>query len=349
MCGRLPFLFNMKAIQIQHFRKDPSNLKLIECDVPRPKMGEVLIKVEAFGLNFADIMARKGKYRDAPPLPFIPGYDVVGHIVEINDESSNLHIGDRVCALTRFGGYAEYACADARAVQKIDEDIPVTAALSLATQGATAWYCVEESTSLLPNSQVLVTAAAGGVGSLIVQMCAHKNCQVWGIVGSEEKKDLIKTLGATYAINRNNGDVFTQIQRILPGTKFDAFYDSAGGSYTRKGIKTLAPGGVYVGYGASQNSQINNPLSFIKFALSFGIYHPAPFIMNSQGIRGVNMLRLADYKPNVIKKCMESIFELHAHNIIKPLAGKSFAVSDIFEAHQQMEAGKIPGKIAIVW
>lgn len=345
----LPFFMPMKAIQIQRFSKEPTNLTLIECDIPRPQMGEVLIKVEAFGLNFADIMARKGKYRDAPPLPFIPGYDVVGRIVEINDASTHLTIGDRVCALTRFGGYAEYACADARAVQKIDEGLSVTEALSLATQGATAWYCVEESASLLPNSEVLVTAAAGGVGSLILQMCVHKQCNVWGIVGSDEKKGLIRSMGAHYALNRNQGDVFKQIQEILPGTKFDAFFDSAGGSYTRNGINFLAPGGVYVGYGASQSSQINNPISFLKFALSFGIYHPAPFLMNSQGIKGVNMLRLADHKPHMIKKCMESIFELHAQNIIKPLAGKTFAISDITEAHEQMEAGKIPGKIAIIW
>lgn len=339
----------MKAIQIQKFSNKPDNLKLIECEIPKAKEGEVLIKVDAFGLNFADIMARKGKYRDAPPLPFIPGYDVVGHIVENNSNDSSLQVGDRVCALTRFGGYAEFVISDARALHKIPDSLDYCEALALATQGATAWYCAEECTQLNPNDKVLITAAAGGVGSLLVQIAAHKNCEVYGIVGSENKVETVLNLGAKQVLNRKKKDIFAQLKDLDSNLKFDCFFDSAGGSYTRNGIKFLAAGGKYIGYGASQNSQINSTIGFIKFALSFGFYHPAPFIMQSQGLVGVNMLRLADHKPHIIKKCMESIIQLHAQNIIKPLAGKCFPISEIAHAHTQMEQGNISGKIAISW
>lgn len=336
----------MKAIQIKKFSSDSSNLTMVECEIPTRKSGEVLIKVEAFGLNFADIMARKGKYRDAPSLPFIPGYDVVGTIFEC-DAQSGFKIGQRVCALTRFGGYAEFAVAQEMACSPIDNNMSVTTALSLATQGATAWYCAEEVVQLRKKQRVLITAAAGGVGSILVQLCALKECQIYGIVGSKSKEKIVRDLGAHEVLFRNESDVFEQYKQKSGHQKIDIFFDSAGGTYTKNGIKMLSPGGAYVGYGASQNTQIKTMFGFLKFALSFGFYHPASFLTESKALIGVNMLRLADHKPELLKKSMESIIELHAQHKIIPLEGASFSVEDIHLAHSKMEHGEIPGKIAI--
>lgn len=337
-----------RAIRIDRFSKRNDNLQEVKIPIPLPNSGEILIEIEAFGLNFADIMARKGKYRDAPPLPFVPGYDVVGRVVEAGEHTDNSLIGKRVCALTRFGGYAQFAIAKPEALMIIPEDMPVCTALSLATQGATAWHCIE-SADLLEGEKVLITAAAGGVGSLLTQLALYKKCEVYAIVGSKEKEQLMLEMGVKAAINRKEEDVFEAFKSLSKQEKIDVFFDSAGGSFTRKGIKNLAMGGRYIGYGGSQGSQAHSFWANLKFILSFGIYHPGPFFMSSQSLIGVNMLKLADYKPERIKKSMESIFQLHAQNIIQPLRGAEFPVSQIQEAHRLMEHGAIAGKIAILW
>lgn len=157
---------------------------------PLPELHDnsVLIETEAFGLNYADVMARKGQYRDAPPMPSVIGYDVCGRVQATGKNVEHLQPGDRVTALTRFGGYAQFAVTDAGAAVKIPEDTDACTALALATQGATAWYCAEEVCRIYPHERILVTAAAGGVGSLLVQIALLKHARVYGIVSSEKKK-----------------------------------------------------------------------------------------------------------------------------------------------------------------
>ena len=147
-------------------------------EVPKPiaKPGEVLIKVAAFGLNFADVMARKGLYKEAPPLPCILGYDVAGIIDAVGEGVLTLKIGDRVTAMTRFGGYAEYAVTNARAVAIIPDYLPLTTATALATQYCTAVYAAAELVNLYPGDKVLVQSGAGGVGSALIQYAQYKQC-----------------------------------------------------------------------------------------------------------------------------------------------------------------------------
>src|SRR4029078_6400285 len=125
---------DMKAIYLVKKGRPENAFEIRETVVPVPKPNEVLIKVEGFGLNFADLVAREGMYRDAPPRPFIPGYDVAGTIEKTGSEVKHLNIGDRVTAMTRFGGYAEYAVTDARACVKISSDVRLATACSLTTQ-----------------------------------------------------------------------------------------------------------------------------------------------------------------------------------------------------------------------
>jgi NADPH2:quinone reductase len=320
-------------------------------EIEKPAVSDyfVGIKVEAFGLNFADVMARKGKYRDAPPLPSVLGYDVCGRVTETGAKVTRVKPGDRVTALTRFGGYAEFAVTEERAVIPIPEDTDTVTALSLATQGATAWYCAEESCRIYPGERIIITAAAGGVGSLLVQLAKHRGAKVYGIVSTEEKGEIIRGLGADGVLNRSEGNIFEQY-RALEGKKaIDVMFDSAGGSYVKNGIRNLAPGGRMVCYGGSQGSAADNIFSIIRFGLAFGIYHPAPFLMNCQALIGVNMLRLADYKPAVLQQCMENSVRLFREGQWTPLPGKEFPIDGLAEAHSAMEAGKIPGKIAVRW
>lgn len=154
----------MRAAVLVRTGKVSNAFEIREISIPECSDNFVCIAVEAFGLNFADVMARKGQYRDAPPIPSVLGYDVCGRIVAVGKNVSLHKVGDRVTALTRFGGYAEFAVTEERAAVKINDDADACASLALATQGATAWYCAEEVCSLYENERVLITAAAGGVG-----------------------------------------------------------------------------------------------------------------------------------------------------------------------------------------
>lgn len=342
----------MKTMRAAVLPRHTSNYNAFEIrEVPIPEVPDnfVLIQVECFGLNYADAMARKGQYRDAPPLPSVIGYDVVGKIVALGKGVTTHQMGDRVTALTRFGGYAEYAVTDARAAVKIEEHADAIASISLATQGATAWYCAEEVCTIYENERVVITAAAGGVGSLLVQLAKLRKAKVYGIVSTEAKEKLIKELGADGSLNRSKGDIFQQYRSEEGNKSIDIMFDSAGGSYVKSGIKNLAPGGRMVCYGGSQGANANNIFKLIPFALSFGFYHPVPFLMQSQAIIGVNMLRLADHKPDVLKRCIEGPVKLFNEGKLKPLEGKMFHIDQLAEAHEAIEKGMVPGKIAVRW
>jgi len=320
-----------------------------ELPIPVPADNAVLIRVEASGLNYADGMAIKGQYREAPPLPAVLGYDVCGYVVETGKAVTLHKPGDRVTAMTRFGGYAGYAVTDERAAVKIKENIDVCTALAMATQAATAWYCGEEVCRIYEHDRVLITAAAGGVGSLLLQMALRHKAKVYGIVSTEAKEKLILELGAHAALNRTKGDVFGQYRRHEGVRAIDVMFDSAGGSYIRKGIRQLAPGGRMVGFGAAQSSNAGNILSLLSFALSFGLFHPAPFLIDSKSFCGVNMLRLADHKPDVVRRCLEQAMQLFDEGKLRPLAGRAYPVSEITAAHKDLAAGRVSGKIALCW
>lgn len=323
--------------------------ELRELPTPIPDDRSVLIRVDAFGLNYADGMAIKGQYREAPALPAVLGYDVCGHIVAAGKSVTMHKVGDRVTAMTRFGGYAGYAVTDERAVVAIAEDMGVCAALSMATQAATAWFCAEEACRIYPGDRVLITAAAGGVGSLLVQLALRREARVYGIVSTKEKGRLVKSLGAAAILNRSEGDIFTQYQKLEGKHAIDVMFDSAGGSYIRKGIRNLAPGGRMVGFGAAQSSNSGNIFSMLAFALSFGMFHPAPFLIDSHSFCGVNMLRLADHKPEVIKNCLQQAMQLFKEGCLKPLEGRVYKASEIVAAHEALASGLVSGKIAIQW
>lgn len=318
---------------------------------PLPELHDqyVMIETEAFGLNYADVMARNGQYRDAPPMPSVIGYDVCGRVRAVGAAVEHLSVGDRVTALTRFGGYAQFAVTDARAAVKIPDDTDACTALALATQGATAWYCAEEVCRIYPHERVIITAAAGGVGSLLLQLAKRRHARVYGIVSTTRKEEIIMQLGAHGTLNRSRGDIFEQYRHAEGPRAIDIMFDSAGGSYTKNAMKNLAPGGRYVGYGGSQGSGVRNIFQLLRFGLSFGFYHPAPFLMRSQGLIGVNMLRMADHKPDVLKICLEKPLELFMAGELKPLQGETFGIGQLAEAHEALEQGKIPGKIAVKW
>jgi NADPH2:quinone reductase len=194
-----------KAYYLVSHGNASSSFELRSFQVASPMDHEVLIKVEAFGLNFADVMARRGKYRDAPSLPFVPGYDVVGRIYKVGNHVNQDLLGKRVAAFCRFGGYSNWIVTPTNAIVVID-DLPAGIALALCTQGVTAQYMAAHCTHLTEDDYVLIHAAAGGVGSLLIQLLKNQKVKVIAKVGSDEKAKVVRELGADFVINYREND-----------------------------------------------------------------------------------------------------------------------------------------------
>lgn len=319
-----------------------------EVPTPEPKEGEVLIKVEGFGLNFADIMARQGNYQDCPPLPAIIGYDVVGIVDKVGNGVNNVTKGDRVTAMTRFGGYAEYAITDYRACAKIPQDYDLGKATALTTQYCTAYYCFEEMVNLYEGDAVLIHAAAGGVGTALVQLAKHKGCKIFGTASSTEKLAYLKEMGVDYPINYKEEDFVSVIKKEMGETGLDAIFDAVGGEYVKKDLKILGSGGRLVLFGAATMTG-SNIFQKIAAGIGFGFYHPVEFMMTSRAMIGVNMLRIADNRPMVLKRCLENVVKLIDQKVLDPTVGKVFSINELAEAHEYLETRQSMGKITVKW
>lgn len=305
---------------------------------------EVSIEVEAFGLNFADVVARLGMYRDCPPLPTVVGYEVVGRIVGKGEDVQHLNMGDRVVAFTIFGGYATHVNTNAKAVVKIPDDYDTGKALALAVQYCTAYYASHIATNVLEKETVLIQAAAGGVGTALTQLCKLKGCKIYGTAGSEEKLQYLKKQGVDYPINYRKQDFSNEIKE-----KVDVVFDSIGGKNFKKGLNLLNYGGRMVAFGAASQLEAGNFFKKVKFGLSFGFYHPVMFIMNSKTLAGVNMLKIGIHKPDILQYCMQNVVKLAEDGKIDPYVGQMFPVEKLNEAHTALETRATMGKIGVYW
>ena len=190
-----------KAYHIVKFGKPEKAFELRDVQLPPITADDVLVEVEAFGINFADVMARLGLYQDCPPLPAVVGYESVGRVKQKGKNVDNVEVGDRIIAFTRFGSYSQEVVTSKDAIAKITDDYPVGKALALATQYCTAFYAAHVVTNVMPGDKVLIQAAAGGVGTALTQLCKRKDCIIYGTAGSDVKLDYIKENGVTHPIN----------------------------------------------------------------------------------------------------------------------------------------------------
>ncbi|TDS16856.1 NADPH2:quinone reductase [Maribacter caenipelagi] len=339
----------MKAAYLIKYGNAEKAFQIREADKPRPKSNQVLIKVEAFGLNFADVMARLRLYKAAPPLPAILGYDVVGRIEEIGAKVNHVKLGDRVVALTKFGGYAEFALADMEVVHKIPDSFSAGVAVALATQYSTAYYLSHNMANLQEHDNVLIHAAAGGVGTALVQMALLKKCIVFGTCGSQEKVAYLKKNGVQYPINYRINDFEKVIGNIMQNKGIDAAFDPVGGSSIKKDFRLLGAGGRVLSFGFSSMNKTKTIFGKLRVLLQFGLYHPVQFLSGSKGMIGVNMLKVAEENPKKIAKVMQEVIRLTDTKILKPHIGGEYQVEQLAEAHTFLESRESMGKIVVKW
>lgn len=340
----------MKAVVLVRYGAADRAFEVRELPTPEPAPGQVRIVVEAFGLNYADVSARHGTYQDAPPIPCVIGYEVVGHVDMLGQGVTAPEVGTRVTALTRFGGYATHAVTDARAAAAIPDGMDAGVATALPTQYGTAYHCAEEMVRLHPGDHVLVHAAAGGVGTALVQLCKRRGCIIYGTAGSDDKLTYLRGLGVHHPINYRTTDFADAVRRIRGSDGLDVIFDSLGGAALRKGLRLLAAGGRMVCLGAAARVTGRPQLLHdIPFALSFGFPHPIALLMSSKSLIAVNMLRLSDQRPLALKRCLDAVVQLALNGEVQPTVGGRFTVDAIAQAHSFLEGRGSIGKVVVTW
>lgn len=337
----------MRQFVLEKFGDPDRAFRLRESAIPSPGVGQAVIECEGFGLNFADVMARRGLYQDAPPRPCVIGYEAVGRLKQ---PLGNFAKGQRVLVFTRFGGYSSHIVADERTVRAIPEEIPLGEALALAVQYCTAYHAAYECVNVFEGDHVLVHAAAGGVGTALVQLLKRKGCVVYGTAGSDKKLGYLRALGVDHPINYNSQDFVAVVKEKCGIRGLDVVFDPLGGSTFKKSFGLLGKGGRIIGFGAAE--QLGGGFQIIdtlKLAFGFGLFSPIQLLMNSRAMVGVNMLHIADDRPHVLGRCMDACIDLWKQGEIKPHVGAEFSSNQLAEAHQFLESRQSMGKIAVRW
>ncbi|MBD3638066.1 MAG: zinc-binding dehydrogenase [Crocinitomicaceae bacterium] len=339
----------MKAAVLVKNGTGEEAFEIREVDQPIVTSGQVKIKVECFGLNFADVMARRGLYKPAPDIPAILGYEVVGEIIDIGEGVDEQWTGKRVVAFTRFGGYAEYAVTPLEACAEIN-DMDAGEAAAIAVQYATAYYMACDAIRLHPGDKVMIHAGAGGVGTALIQLCKLQGCEVFANAGSDEKLAYMKEQGADHVMNYREKDYAEEIPKITNGLKLQATFNPIAGKTFKKDKELIGPGGKIMLFGGSDRlGRKWGIFSTIGFVWRMGILLPIMLVAYSKSIVGTNMLKIGDRQPHVLNRCMNEVVRLVNEGKIKPHVGARFKHLDIGKAHDLLESRKSVGKVVVYW
>lgn len=322
-------------------------LELREHADPRPGKGQVLIRAEGFGLNYAEVMAVRGLYRDAPRPPCVLGYETVGRVMACGEGVPPGMLGQRVVAITRFGGQAQLVATDHRACAVIPDDLPLGVAIALATQGATAWYAARVLAPLRKGQNVLVHSAAGGVGQLLVQLAVASGCTVIGIVGGQEKIDAVRRMGAAGIIDRHTQDYAQVVHDLLGHRQLDVSFNATGGATFKKDMSLLGSGGRLVIFGGSERGA--GTLGALRFVWRMGLVVPVLLMMKSISLLGVNMLRIGEHRPELLAECLRNAVQAAHEGVLRPHVHHTYAADQLPEAYLALAGGTTIGKVAVRW
>ena len=311
----------MRAIRIDEWG-GPEVLKLVEdAPVPEPGDGQTLIRVERAGVNYADTHARENTYLARYELPLIPGAEVAGTTED----------GTRVVALLGSGGYAEYAVADQ--VVPIPDGVSYGAALALILQGLTAWHLCRTSARLAEGESVVVHAAAGGVGSLAVQLAkAFGAGRVIATASSPEKRELALELGADVALDSTAEDLAARLREANGGRRVDVVFEMAGGKVFDASLDALAPLGRLVTYGMA-SGEANQ-------VATGALMHGSKAVV---GFWLVHALR----RPELTGPPLHDLFGRVADGSLRVVEGATYPLSDARRAHEDLQARRTSGKLLL--
>lgn len=313
----------------------PNSLQIAEVPNPTPEHGEVLISVEASGVNRADIHQREGNYPPPAGTPEWPGLEVSGTVSGVGDGVSDFRIGDRVCALLAGGGYAEQVAVAAGLVLPVPDTVALEEAAALPEVIATVWSTVFMSAGLRAGETLLVHGGSGGIGTMAIQLAQAFGCRVAVTCSSEAKLAVCRDLGADILINYRSEDFVAEVLRATDGAGADVILDPVGGAYLDRNIRALASHGRIELIG--NQSQVAGELSVGRLMSKWGT-------VRASTLRA----RTLAEKETIIASVIANVWPLVSTGLVAPIVDEKFSLDDARLAHEKMESGAHIGKILLV-
>ena len=321
----------MKAIRM-HATGGIEVLRVEDVPVPAPGAGQVVIRVEAAGVNFADVYQRKGLY--PAPLPFTLGREAAGVVERVGEGVTTCRVGDRVVSENVAGGYAEYAVAAADRVVPIPDGVSSKVAAAVILQGITAHYLALSTYPLRSGDTCLIHAAAGGVGLLLCQIARRLGARVIGTVSTAEKARLAREAGAHEVILYNDENFQEATKRITGGAGVQVVYDSVGRTTFLEGLDCLVPRGMMVLYGQS-----SGPVAPLD-----------PQVLNQKGSLFLTRPTINHYlrtRAELLRRS-EDLFGWVGDGSLSVRIGRELPLDRAAEAHAELEGRRTTGKVLLI-
>lgn len=328
----------------------PEVLELREARDPLPGPGEVRIRVEAAGLNFADVMGRLGLYPDLPPMPVVPGYEVAGRIDAVGPGTFPDWVGRDVLAMTRFGGYADVVCVPERQAFTRPEGMGADAGAALPVNYLTAFQLVEVMGSLRAGDTVLIHSAGGGVGIAAIQLARRIGARVIG-TASAGKHEALRAMGVEHCIDYRNEDFAARARALTDGRGVELILDAVGAASFRDGFRVLAPTGRLgmFGLSAAATDKRRRPLAALRAGLATLrlCWGPLGLMNENKGVFGVNLGHLWEEGERVAG-WMETLLGYWRDGAIRPVVAERFPFARAAEAHHYVQDRRNLGKVLLV-
>jgi NADPH:quinone reductase len=322
----------MKAVQLQKFG-GPEVLEMVEIDRPVPTGREVLIEIKAIGVNYADTARREGQYVVKTPLPFIPGAEIAGVVTAIGEKVTGVKPGMRVVTLIESGGYSEFALADETSLIPIPEQLDFQNAAALPLQGLSAYHVLKTMGRLEKGETVLVHAAAGGVGTLSVQLAKLFGAgKIIATASSPEKLELARKMGADVLINYSESNWVEQVLEATGGKGVDVALEMVGGEVFNKTLKCLATFGRLVVFGAASGEQSR--------------MYPSSLMARNQSVIGFFLPQIMR-KPELLQHSLVELLTYLGEGKLKLTIGGVFPLEEAANVHELLQSRKTSGKLLL--
>lgn len=321
----------MKAIRVSH-TGGPEVMELVDLPTPQAKADHALVKVRVAGVNSIDGQFRDGRLRT--PLPFIPGQEGAGVVTAIGPQAKVVKVGDRVAWSGTLGSYAEYVAAPEEHLVPVPSSISDKQAAAAMVHGLTAHYLVNDAHKLKAGETALVHAAAGGVGLLVVQMARAVGARVIGTASSEQKAQLAREAGADEVIVFTHQDFETEVKRLTSGKGVDVVYDGVGKATFEKNLNVMRLRGMLVLYGMSSGPV--PPVDPARLSEKGSLYMARTTLAHFTATREELLARTT------------ALFAMIAEGKLKVRVAKTYPLAEAAQAHRDMEARKVAGKLLLI-
>lgn len=327
----------------------PEVLEVREAADPVPGPGQVRVRVKAAGLNFAEVMARQGLYPDAPPTPFVAGYEAAGVVDAVGEGVEGLAVGTRVMAMSRFGAHADTLIANPQLVVPIPDAMTFEEAAAIPVNYITAYHMLFRVANLRPKSKVLIHMAAGGVGIAALQLCRTVPGVITFGTASAFKHEAVRAEGCDHPIDYRSTDYGEEIRRLTGGKGVDIILDALGGKDWKKGMGLLRPAGLLIAFGFANmaSGEKKDYFNLVSQAVQIPLFTPLGLMNDNRGVAGVNIGHLWD-ELDLLHEELTAVLELYKEGKVKPHVSDVVPFDRVGDAHRIIQSRKNIGKVVLV-